>query len=428
MSNIINALTTTNLDIQLKPDIASTIALINPWMKTPLTSLLFKMNFFNMANELSKGGKVPMDLATVEKTVNRSFSDFEDEFLAKASAVTGGTALASNTASDNTLIVADASIFRAGDVINITVVTTGARREVAYVQAVNTSTNTLTLVRSASLGTLSSTIAATDVVYKISTASGEGSGTTSIVSTSKTKRTNYVQNFKTTWGMTEQMLKSATWTEAEYAYQKKKALMQLWEDIELALFQGVAGFEVVEDAAGNKVTLTGGIFEGIRDGGGAATDVGANIVKSEIDALIKSTYTEYGQSTKGRIFLCSADAVSDFDALVNATDGYQKNVNSGDTLKLGYGISSYRTSFTQDGGIPILHSPVFDRAGIKGALLLDLDTIKLKEFIPFRVDKIVQTSNKQVEEEGVVGEYGLSRVMFKKNGYLKLDGSTEPIS
>lgn len=431
MANITTVLGTSNLSTQIKPEVSSQIALITPWMQTPLASYLFKANALNADKAFSTGSKVPKDLLTVEKTGNQTFDDFEDEFSLRYTTVhgtSGGTAVGSATAANNTLIVIDSTIFKAGDLIAVYNPSGYGRREIAYIQSIAYSTHTLTLVRSTSFGTLSSAIALSDVVYKLSGAYGEGSGAPTILTTAKTKRTNYTQNFKATWGLTEQMKTSNTYTENEFAYQKKKALMQLMEDFELALWTGVPTFQNVADADGNKVSSTGGIFHGIRAGGGTATDAGANIVKSEVDTLIKGTYSSYGPSQKGRVFICSADAVKDFDTMITASgSGYQININAGAGVDVGYSVNMYKSSFVP-GGIPILHSPVFDRQGIKGAVLLDLDTVKLKEFTPFRVDKINETENKQVERENAVGEYGLSRVMFKKNGYLKIDNSTEPIS
>jgi hypothetical protein len=205
-------------------------------------------------------------------------------------------------------------------------------------------------------------------------------------------------------------------------------MIELWEEVESSLWQGVPSFEVAADDDGKKVATTGGVFHGIRSGGGTATDAGTNIVKSELDAMIKTVYTNYGQSSKGRVLVCSADAISDIDAVISSTNGYSLNINAGDSVNGGYSVKTYKTSFTPDGGIPMVHSPIFDRAGIKGAVLLDLDTIKLKEFIPFRIDKVTEINGNQQTREGAVGEYGLSRVMFKKNAYLKITGSTEPIS
>ena len=183
MANIVNVLTTTDLSTQLKPDIATKISLITPWMQTPLTTMLFKMNFFNAAQEYAKGSKAPAELATLEKVKNQSFSDFEDEVLGKSSAIASGSALGSATASNNVIVVADASVFKAGDMLALSAVTTGIRREVVYVYSINYTTNTLTLTRSTDFGTLSSAIAATDLAYKIAGAFGEGSSMATILNT-----------------------------------------------------------------------------------------------------------------------------------------------------------------------------------------------------------------------------------------------------
>lgn len=430
MANITTVLTTTNLSTELRPNVGTKINLIVPYMSTPLTNILFKMNFFNMAAELKSGLKTPSDLMTIEKTDNRTFSDFEDEVLGKSSAIASGSAVGSDTASDNALVVADSTVFKAGDMIAISEVTTGTRREVAYIQSIVYSTNTLTLVRSANFGTLSSAIAATDLAYKIGFAGAEGSGIPTILSTAKTQRTNYCQNFKAAYGLTEQQMKSGTWTENQLAYQKRKAYIQLWEDIETTLWQGIPSSGTISEVTTGKTGFTtGGVLNGIRVGGGYSIDAGTDIVKSELDAMIKSSITNYGQSSKGRVLMCSADAVEDIDAIISASaNGYNINVNAGDSIKAGYSVPFYKTSFTPEGGIPVVHSPIFDRAGIKGAVLLDLDTIVLKEFIPFRVDKIMEVDGTQQTREGIVGEYGLGRVMFKKNSYLRITGSTEPIS
>ncbi len=426
MANITGILTTNDLSTQLKPDIASAISVIVPWYQNPLTSLLFKANFFNQIQEAKSGAKMPSDLMTVEKTANQSFSDFETEVLGVVTAVVSGSAVGSAVSTNNVLVVSDATIFKAGDTVMISAVSTGARREFAYIYSVNYSTNTLTLTRNTVWGALSSAIAATDLVYLVANAAGQGSGTPSILTPVKTKVTNYVQNFKTTIGFTEQQQKSQYYTENEKQLQKKLALAKMLEEMESAFMQGVPSFEAISDASGYSVNTTGGIFNGIRENGGTATDAGASITKSEVDALIETT-TQYGQSTKGLVMMCDPTAMKDMQAILDGSD-YHKNLNPGSNVVGGNVMTHYKTAFTADGGIPLIMNPAFARKGIKGLLLLDLDTIKVKEFIPFRSEKIVITEGKQQEKDGILGEYGLSRTMFKKNGYLKTTGSTEPIA
>lgn len=428
-ANIVTVLGTSNISAQLKPSVSQQIAVINKWTDTPLTSYLFKADIMNSAISAKSGTKAPKTALTIDKVGNRTYKDFEDELPARSTTVhdsAGGTAVGSATASNNTLIVNDATIFRKGDIISIHVPSTNVKREEAYVKSVNYSTNTLTLERSTTLNgaALSSAIALSDVVRLITTAFAEGSTYATSIFSVKTEVTNYVQNFKDAWTLTEQLEKSELWTQNEPEHQKLMALKRLYENFDAAMWLGRPGFEAATDEDGKKVTKTGGILHGIVNGGGYSVDAGTNVTKDELDAMIKYTFSNYGGSNKGYILACSAEGVSDIEAMVTASGaGYTMNMNAGDTSTLGVSINAYKTSFTPEGGIPIIHIPTFNRLGVKGIVLLNLDTIKLAEFIPFRAEEI-PANGVQEKKMQVLGEYGLRRVMFKTNGYLKITGSS----
>jgi len=432
MANIINTLSTVNLSAQIKPNIASAVTIINPFSVTPLTAMLFKMNLLNEAQSAVKGTKAPSELTTVEKVYGQTFEDFEMTRVGTTTTGTAnGTAVGSATTSNNTLEVANAYIFKAGDIVKIYHPTTGALREVDRVSSVNYTTGYLTLTRGVSTAA-SAAIATGDKVTKVTWAGGEGSANPDFITPEKSKRTNYTQNFKAAWKITDQMKKTQTWTEDEVTLLKKNSIFTMWEDMESAFYFGIPKFQAYTDDDGNKVTTTGGVLDGVRNGGGyveTASSSGATVVKSDIDAMLKYSFSNFGQSNKGKVMLCSADAIEDIDAIVATSgNGYVINLNAGDSITQGYAVKMWKTSFTPEGGIPILHAPLFERQGFKGIILLDLDTVKVKEFMPFEYKPYLQVNGEQKTGESIVSEYGLGRVGFQKNGYLRLAGSSEPVS
>lgn len=155
-----------------------------------------------------------------------------------------------------TLIVNDASLFVAGDMV-----IAEATGETMLVQSVNSGANSITVTRSVgSVAAADASVEDDAYLMNIGNAQGEGSDAPAASSASKVASYNFLQTFRQKVEISGRMRRVETMTEDEMAFQRERAFVEVTRDIEHALVYGSRS-EALTDANGNKVTTMGGLRE-----------------------------------------------------------------------------------------------------------------------------------------------------------------------
>lgn len=209
MVNVTGMRTTENVLAARKVvDMAEQIALLDP-NDAPFVTLLKQM----------KGGK--------REVFNPRFDWLEDDLLASTSTVS--TAISS--ASTTSLVVADGTIFRVNDVINIPSV-----GENMLVTAV--SGNTLTVTRGYGTTAAAASIAVSAAVEIIGNAQEEGATLREVKSRNEENCFNLTQIFRTPISLTGTEEQMKMYGGKDRAYQRRKALLEHKRDIAKSLYFG----------------------------------------------------------------------------------------------------------------------------------------------------------------------------------------------
>jgi len=251
-------------------DMSDEIALLEP-SKTPLITLTKRLN---------------KRVAT-----NPEFNWLEDELGARWDAVNQA-----NEASVGTSVVVDnASYFAVDDIVKVP--RTG---EVMRVTAVDTATNTLTVVRGYGT-TTAALLVDNDPLVIIGNAIREFSSAPTIKDKQEVKKTNYTQIFRTPFGVSRTLDKSKMYGGKDIAYLRKKKGIEHAVDIERAFLFG----EPKEDLTGDTPRrTTGGVLYWITTN---VVDVGTSLTEVAFEEWCETVF-RYGSDTK--LLLASARLVS----------------------------------------------------------------------------------------------------------------------
>lgn len=223
MVNVNGVRTTTNIEQARRVvDMADKIALLDP-NESPFVTFL----------KLASRNK--------RKVYNPKFDWLEDDLVGNSTTVATAIAAADTT----TLVVADGSIFKAGDVLSVPAV-----GENMLVTAV--STNSLTVVRGYGTGAAAASISVDAVVLRIGTAMPENSSVPAAISTQEVDVYNYTQIFRTPLILSGTEAASKLYGGKDLAYQRRKAAIEHKRDMARAMYFG----QKKQDTSGTTVRRT----------------------------------------------------------------------------------------------------------------------------------------------------------------------------
>lgn len=195
---------TTDLLVGVKESVVDQILLLNPH-QTPMINLV--------------GFGQPIG--------NVEHSWFEDEMFAFKSKVTGA-----KTASDTSIVVADAEPFRAGHVVKV-------NDELMLVTAVNTGTKTLTVTRGYA-GTTAAAIADGAQIEVLFTEGNEGADARAARYKQRKRVSNFSQIFDDTIEISGTSLAMNQWNITNiYEYERQKKILELALQLEKAIINGI---------------------------------------------------------------------------------------------------------------------------------------------------------------------------------------------
>lgn len=198
----------------------------------------------------------------------------------------GGSAY---TGSTTDLVVDDASIFYPNSQAY-----SEATNEVMLVTAVNTGTNTITVVRGVGNIAGAPGSVANDVwLRQIGSAAGEGAHLQAARFGNKTAVVNYMQTFRHTVSLSGRLNAIGKLTEDERAYQRRKKFSEHIRDIENAILYGQPD-EGTTDGDGNRVTTMGGLLQAITTN---VDNVGGTMTLARWNQAVEPVFN-YGSSRK----------------------------------------------------------------------------------------------------------------------------------
>lgn len=322
-------------------DMSDTISLLKPRVY-PLTVLLKKLN--------------------KKTTHNFRFEWLEDDLMARWTAINnGGTAY---TATTTDLVVDDASIIAVNDLIKS--VTTG---EIMKVTAVDTGTNTITVIRGYGETTAdANSVADNEKLLVVGNAMMQGSGAPAEKYNSTVTQYNFTQIFKTPFSVTNTLDKMKLYGGKELARLRKKKAIEHGQSIEYALLFG----ERNQDTSGSQpVTTTGGVLRFLSGTTNVTTlDTSTTTNKTDqkksLDAWIEQLFT-YGSDTK--TWLCSPSVITWLQTL--AEDKLQL-IQADMDKTYGLNITRY---MTPHGVLNIVHHPLLVQGYSGYSIALDLEEL-----------------------------------------------------
>lgn len=203
-----------------------------------------------------------------DTTTQTSYSWIEDEHISgNAKVTTGGNTTATS------IIVEDVNLWVANSILMVE--QTG---EYLYVTAVDSATNTITVVRGFA-GTTAATITSSHTLQLIGSAHPEGSGKPAAVSQKGEERTNYVQIFKNAWAITGTATAVGYVTGSQLANNRSQCFQYHAEEIERTFLWGRKGVRVHD---GKQLRTTHGIIPQVQDYGGLVESANSGAVAGQL--------------------------------------------------------------------------------------------------------------------------------------------------
>jgi hypothetical protein len=174
----------------------------------------------------------------------------EDALLANTDAINDATY--ANVLTDTAFVVDDASKFRVGDQIRLE-----GKSEVMLVTAVDTGTNTLTVVRGYG-GSTAQALADNAVIVILGNAALEGGDAAAARFTSRSRKTNYTQIFAATVEVSgSELAVNQIGVRDELDYQKHQRTRELLRDLENCVLNGRAPAATPEGSASVRRSMRG---------------------------------------------------------------------------------------------------------------------------------------------------------------------------
>lgn len=326
--------------------------------------------------------------------VNPSFNWLEEESLTRYSAVNYSTNYTSGATS---ILVDDDTVYRIGDVVKD--VSTGEQLLVT-----NVVTNTLTVSRAWG-ATSATTISDGEVLLIVGNANQEGATARAILAGDQTPKTNYLQIFRTPFGVTETANNSEMYGGNDLEHQRMMQLIEHQKEIERAFWFG----EPKEDTSGtHPKRATGGVDYFISTN---AKDASGTLTESEFDDFLRTGF-RYGSKTK---WLFAAPIIT--AAISYWAKG--KLLVAPKDKTYGMDVTQYVTPF---GVVNIVNHNLFAETTVYSgyAYLLDMDSLAYR-YLANRDTKLktnIQANDADGEEDEYITECGLEFSQEKKNAVL----------
>ena len=320
----------------------------------------------------------------VEVASSFKFEWMEDELGARWDAVNNGAGYA---AGEVAIVVDDGTIFSARDIVKVP--RTG---EVLSVTSI--ATNTITVVRGFGT-TAAAALVDNDPVVIIGNANEEGSGTRIIKSTAEVAKYNFMQIFKTPYGVTNTQAATTLYGGKDINFQRKKKGVEHKIDMARAFYFG----ELKSDTSGtNPRRTTKGLLSFCNANN---YDAGGALTQSEFDNNISEVVFKH--SSKRKILSCSARFLS----VVNGWAMGKLQVYE-EAQKFGLAIFKYITPFGEymlmndqrvlEGAVYGGYGIVIDPANIKYRYLKGRDT---------HIETDIQNNDADEVQEQYLTEAGL---------------------
>lgn len=314
---------------QIDPEIASDLVILNS-VKNPILSTAFLA-----PNRMSQTG-------------DEEFKWYKQGLPSKRSQINNGGA--AYTGATTSIVVDAGAVFPAGSLIYAE-----ATGEVLYVSA--RAGNTLTVVRGVG-GTTGAAGSVADDAFltHIGMASGEGATAFAAVHESALLQRNYVQTFRKSVEVTGRAQAMRNKTPADQrAYQRQIKFEEFLDDHERALIFGVASQSDIVDAAGKKVTTTGGFLENIVTN---VDNVAGTLSRNRLNQFAEKAFA-YGSGEK--LAYCGNTVVETLHELWKDRVEVEPT-----TPEVGLRIERYRTAY---GTLRVIPHRGF-RAALAGTMLV----------------------------------------------------------
>ena len=323
----------------LDRDIAEKIMLTQEAGETPIYSML-----------LAAGARAP--------TGNEKFEWQTDKFATRRTAINnGGTAY---TGATTALVVDDATVFYANCLVYAE-----ATGEVMLCTAVNTGTNTITVVRG--LGGVvagsASSVADNANLLNVGSAEGEGNASPEARRTARTNASNWVQTFRHAVDLSGRLNRMNEKVEDVRAYERQKMLREHGRDIENMLIHGAAS-GTASDANGKKVTTSGGFLQAITT---HVTNMGGAMTQTGFDAWAEEVFD---QGSGRKIVFAGKTALNAVGTLHKGT----VQTRPGDSL-LGLNVQQILTNYGQ---MNFVYNRRMGPGNAGTMIAVDIDSVKLR--------------------------------------------------
>jgi hypothetical protein len=330
--------------------------------------------------------------------INPKFSWQEDEADPRIDAINNGAGYASGITA---LVVDNAAYFAAQDVIYCP--RTG---ETMRVTAVNTGTQTLTVVRG--VGSTAAALVDNDEIFRLSSAQPEGDASKPARSRNTSAILNYTQIFRTEWDATNTLLTSEFEGGDEWEQQALKHGIEHKKSLE---YQFMLGHPSEDTSSGQARRTTGGFAHFVASN---VSDVGGTMTEAESTAALRTMF-RYGSREKWGIASSLA---------IDVINSYARG-----RLQTQIGQSTYGLRVTQyitpAGTLNLVWHPLLEGATLGGQIwVVDLATLAYRYLKNQRGsrDTMVRTNIQAPDVDGRKDEYlteaGLEFGQEKRHGKI----------
>lgn len=243
--------------------------------------------------------------ASARVATNPKFEWFEKDLEARWDQVNNGAGYASGATS---IVVDNGAYFSVNDVVNV--VRTG---EKVRVTAVNTGTNTLTIVRAVG-STVAAAMVDNDDLQIIGQAYAEGANKGAEKSHQESAKFNYVEIFRLPFGVTGTQDATENYTGPDRQRLRIEKMVVHKIDLERSALFG----ERNEDTAGtvgttdNPIRYTGGLLYFLTSN---ATNAGGVLTEPTVETFVQNIFGHTGGSADSRLLLASPLVISVIDQL-----------------------------------------------------------------------------------------------------------------
>jgi hypothetical protein len=356
----------------ISPDVAREVILVQQANRVPLIATL-----------LAAGAVAP--------TVQPEFKWFTDAHAERRTQINnGGTAYNAGTTA---LVVDNAAAFYPE-----CLALAEATGEVMFVSAVNTGTNTITVVRG--LGSVvaaaAGSVADNAFLRNIGPARGEGADAPSDRTSGPTEVSNHTQLFRETISITGTMQATQTLTADERARQRAKKFEEITESMENAFLFGAraTGAQNLATANGERVRTTKGVLQAITTNvwNAAGTVTEATMIENFWEPL-------YRFGTGAKAVLCGGTVLNTLHAMYKDRVRFE----AGQTA-VGLNIGRIITPY---GEASIIYQPQFKGAYAGWALGVDLSKVRMRNLRALAMRPDIQPNGKDAVVDEWLAEAGI---------------------